>query len=207
MMHRIERATLCVAVLLAAMVPESASADAVEDLLAPYSTKRQLYRFLHDRAPSCAAIDEDLDLCSWRLTDDRDNWELLADAIDASERFALACVFLRADNSREPGSCQARVAGKGKRVSTSKAEAALEGARTFLDVARLVGTSPDSCTPAGMATRTCIWQVSSYSPGYELVAGLLQTRKKLLLTCKLPDERHATQERAPGSCTAQVGDR
>ncbi len=193
------------AIIGAAAAP--AHAESAEELLAPYRTKRALYVFLDKRAPTCAPIDTEREFCSWRLSNDRDSWEQLADTIGAGERFALACVLPRSGADRRPGSCTARVAGKGRRIGVDEAEAALANARTFLELARLVGTSPDQCQAVGDDERECIWRVSSYSPGYEQIAGLLGTRKKVRLTCTLPIETRSVPDREPESCRAAIGAR
>ncbi len=201
-------AAVLLAITAGLAVPTPCSAGGGEEILAPYKTKRALYHFLHDRAPTCAPIDAEHEVCSWRLSDDRENWELLATAIGARERFALLCILDQSNDDREPGSCRARVAGKGKLVSADASKAALERAHTFLELVELVGTSPDKCESVGDGMRECVWRVTSYSPGYEVIAGHLKTRKKMRLTCRLPNENTvARRGREPGSCQAKVGAR
>ena len=75
---------------------------------------------------------------------------------------------------------------------------ALLNAKTLFALSRLVGAAPDRCQSAGRTLEVCSWEVHNKLPGYDLLAKLVRTTKRVFMVCELPSDN---SERVLGSCT------
>lgn len=73
-------------------------------------------------------------------------------------------------------------------------QAALDSARTLLEVTQLVGIAPSRCLPLTSSSQLCTWQVNNRMPGYSSLAGIANTDHIVYLVCDLPTDNTARRE-------------
>jgi len=199
----------------------------VDALLAPFATRSALTAFLGPEPNTCVAAQSDYELCEWLLGNRDPGWAPTSDAIATRSRVGVLCVLPLDDAPRANGSCtlherrsnrdRYRV-GKGTTRSASarnarargleerrdEAQQDLDGARTLVELSRLLGTAPSVCHDTGGGLQLCTWRLNAHTRGHGTVAASIRVdlSKKVRLRCNVPVDG---SERAEGSCAAQIG--
>lgn len=149
----------------------------------------------------CAEVSETTEMCTWRLGNRDPGWEPLARSLRASTRVSVVCELPRDGSTRAPDSCNYWAAkrgsvspsttGRGKKKAKEsrrrEAQETLDAALTFPQLVALLGQGPSRCQ-VGPEERTCLWKLDAVTPGYLTVARTVGKRKRLDLTCRLPND-------------------
>jgi hypothetical protein len=206
---------------------EDTASTPLEPVLAGYRTERALTAFLGRPPTACVPATRTTRLCEWVLGNRDHGWQELADAVGTSDRVGVLCELPPDDGERVDGACTGherrsnrsryRVGKRTTRTASERAarkraieelgeqaSAELAGARTLLELSRLLGAAPSSCYEVDDETQRCTWRLTAHERGHGTVAASIgaDLSKKVRLRCELPRDGSA---RAEGSCTGQIG--
>ncbi len=193
----------------------------VDDVLRGADTEGDMTIYLGTAPRVCLDASATTRLCEWIVGNRRRAYAPLARAIGSQDQIGVLCELPVDGSARAPGSCTAHPRRSNRYAEPDGAPAAatpavsaappalvaereLEGARTLVELSRLMGTAPLACAPAGRPTQQrCMWQLTSRTYGHGTVAAWIQApvQKQLELHCVLPrDGRPRTFE----SCSANL---
>jgi hypothetical protein len=204
------------------------SQSRVHQVLAPYRGKNDLSAFVGDPPAICLKSSPTTWLCQWRAGRRQPGWDSLAAAIRTNDYINLLCELPLDGSARAADSCTAhprrsnrfsweypKKKGKGARIKPEEiarmreqnrkiADQAIANATTLVELSRLMGTTPDWCSPRAEEQQLCLWRTTNQTFGHGTLAMWIgeSKRKKILFQCALPTNG---TKRAPGSCTADVG--
>lgn len=178
--------------------------------LSEATTKIEVVRFLSKAPGICVPSRRGFELCSWRAIErDRAAWHQLAASIGTRDRLNLLCEFPDDRAPRAPGSCSLHPRRSKEFEASPEASAALgatpenaaaatlNAAGSLIEVSKLVGDAPDSCSATGPSASLCVWRVSNRCEGWGLLAAVVDTTEQVVLVCEFSRE---TGDRVPGSC-------
>jgi len=201
-----------------------------ERVLERYETKTELSIFVGAKPKWCTPIFEKTEICTWTISKGEAGWKPLADTVPTEHAVNLVCEVPTTALGREPGSCtvhprrsnrsdwkppfsNARIEHtRRRRVENEKAAkerqrqatALLDSARTVMDLCRLVGRGPTTCTlPEGSLRWQCVWQADLETEGHGTLATVAGGAydDSLRIECFLPADR---SPRSLESCTVSV---
>jgi hypothetical protein len=203
---------------------------AVEEFLAPATTKSMIRDKVGIRAERCIESSPTTELCQWSLRDREWGWQPLARAIHTRDRVALVCELPVDGSPRTHGSCTAHPKRSNRSLFTPKgagpgrnpkgalrkkraasrdetqniAQSWLDGARTLAEMSHLMGALPSVCEPPSNGERMCVWRGTARVYGHGTIAASIKVAgsKKVRLHCRFPIDG---SERAADSCFARLG--
>jgi len=201
-------------------------------VLEDYETRVELSIFAGVEPSWCTPVFEKNEICTWTITKREAGWNVLAATVPTELPVHLVCEVPTTALGREADSCSVhprrtnradwrppfsseriertrRKRAENKKAAEARqrqAAALLDSARTVMDLCRLVGKGPTSCSlPKESLRWHCVWQADLETAGHGTLATLADGAydSDLRLECFLPADR---SPRSIESCSVSAAD-
>jgi hypothetical protein len=199
---------------------DDATIRQMDATFADQRTRTSLTKRLRTSPILCTEVAPGQEICTWKITQRMSMWESLHEMVDTKYPVNVVCQVPMNDGSRSVGTCTiharesigsmrppSRAKDRSRRLKKieelkPKAWEVIDAYLTPLELSRLVGQGPTSCTLAD-DVRFCLWKATSQTEGHGLLADAIGTMKKVRLRCEMPADG---SPRAKGSCRVEIGD-
>lgn len=178
-------------------------------------TQLEVNRFVGQVPDRCSPSRTGYEVCVYILGKYNRIWLLQSQSLRTHRKVNLICEFESGRGQGGSGDCDvyireaksfepSRQALADKRMASaddSRRQIALDlldSKRTIMEISDFVGDAPAVCGRDGKLLYRCEWRAGNDARGYQVLASIAKTSRRVLLLCSLPRDG---SPRAEGSCT------